>query len=247
MSNKAIKNVSLIKVPHVNQKYSVILLAAGSGNRMTTFGARSLAPIGDNLLIDEQVKHIHSVFPVVEIILVTGFESDKVMNHAPKEVIKVENEGYADTNIARSIGLGLRAATTDRIITIQGDLAFNKTALNLPFDRESCIVANTSEHLKENEIGFTSGKTYVEQMFYGLPNKWAQIAYFTGKEADLLRQITWKKENAHLFSFEIVNKIIDKGGKFRVYSPDPSMFAFDIDCSKDYAFVRKVFKSEHHS
>lgn len=240
--SKAVKHVSCIKTPHKDEKYSVIILAAGEGNRMTTFGARSLAPIGFSTLLDTQVRTIHSVFPNVEIILVTGFESDRVMNNSPKGIIMVENPSYAETNIARSIGLGLRATTTEKVLLVHGDLYFNKQAINLPFDKESCIVENTSAYIKPEEIGFTMGKTYVEQMFYELHNKWAQIAYFTGTELERLRSITWKKENNHLFSFEVINNIIDKHGRIRVYSPENSMIAYDIDSTKDYNFVLRMVK-----
>lgn len=239
MSN-AVRNVAPIRGPLKQKKYSIIIPAAGEGARMSTYGPKCLLNLdGKNRVIDRQIKLLKDAFRHCEIILVSGFQSDKVMAHVPADIVKVENENYADTNVVRSIGMGLRVATTDRILIVYGDLVFNKQALFLPANKDSFLVYDNAKTMKDEEVGCTFGDGCVQQVFYELSNKWAQIAYFTGKELELLKNISWKRENALMFGFEAINQIIDRGGHFGFYSPK-DMKITDIDCSKDIARARSI-------
>ena len=87
----------------------VIIPSAGIGKRMKSYGCKSLLNIQNDKLIDIQIKNINSVFPNNEIILITGFDSDRLMNNSPDDIIKIENERYYDNNVSKSISIGLRA------------------------------------------------------------------------------------------------------------------------------------------
>ena len=69
----------------------VIIPSAGIGRRMKSYGCKSLLNIRDKKLIDIQVENIRNVFPTNEIILVTGFDSDRLINNSPTDIIKIEN------------------------------------------------------------------------------------------------------------------------------------------------------------
>ena len=80
----------------------------------------------------------------------------------------------------------------------------------------------------------TSNKDIATILSYGLPVKWAQIAYVTGREVDILKKIFHKfdeisKKN---LSFEIINKMISMGASFHCYQPQ-KMSILEIDCIKD--------------
>ena len=68
--------------------------------------------------------------------------------------------------------------------------------------------------MTDDEVGCTIINNHVEHILYDLPNKWAQIGYFVGKELQLLKQITFNPLNEKLLGFEAINEIINKGGKF---------------------------------
>lgn len=218
-----------------NRKYSIVIPASGIGSRMRSYGAKSLLKCDNNkTLLDNQLERIHSVFPNAEVILVYGFDGARVEKYYRKSNVKlVYNENYENNNVLSSIGLGLEACKSKRVLIIYGDLIFNESAIRVPFDKDSMIIADSKNGLMDtDEVGLTYNNHWLEHMMYNLPTKWAQIAYFCGLELDLLKSISTNKEYEMYFGFEGINKIMDAGGKFLVHSP-PKIKAIDVDCSKD--------------
>ena len=68
----------------------------------------------------------------------------------------------------------------------------------------------------EGEVGCVINKKQkLTNLMYDLPNKWGQIAVFVEKELELLKQMCWDEKNYTKFGFEIINQIINKGGRFQ--------------------------------
>jgi hypothetical protein len=88
--------------------------------------------------------------------------------------------------------------------------------------------------MKKNEVGLTEVDETVSVLSYGLEKKWCQIAFFTGKELDLLRSLfnRFSETNKKMLSFELINLIISSGGKFKCIEPK-SMKILEIDSIKD--------------
>ena len=84
-------------------------------------------------------------------------------------------------------------------------------------------------------MGVTINKSgTAEILSYGLPTKWGQIAFLTGKELKILNNIFYKFNtiNKKLLSFELLNEVIMMGGTFKCYEPS-DMSIIEIDCIKD--------------
>ncbi len=210
----------------------VIIPSAGIGRRMKSYGCKSLLNIRDKKLIDIQVENIRNVFPTNEIILVTGFDSDRLINNSPTDIIKIENERYYDNNVIRSISIGMHATKdNDHILIVLGDLLFNTEALSeIDINQSSIIISNDMD---EGEVGCNmNGKGYLEYMMFDLPNKWGHILYLTSKELTLFKKLLLNKYNDKKFCFEIVNQVINQGGKFKCIVND-KIKTMDIDTSKD--------------
>lgn len=225
------------KIKKDAQKVSIILLAAGPGTRMKSLGVRSLIRLSNGeSIIDYQLRIINSIFNNNETIVVTGYESDKVMNKTPSNIIKIENERYDSTNIARSISIGLRACTTEYVFVIYGDLLFNDESLKIPLDSSSLLI-DTHGLMKDSQIGCNIDNNQVELLLYGLDNKWAQITYLTGKELKLFKTVAWDRNNERKYGFELINEVIDLGGKFIAIKNTHSKI-FDVDSGKDLEKVK---------
>ena len=210
----------------------VIIPSAGIGRRMKSYGCKSLLNIQDKKLIDIQLDHVNNRFPNNEVILITGFDSERLMNHSPDNIIKIENEKYYENNVVRSISIGLRAAKDNQyVLIIFGDILLNMKALDLINQNESSIVI--SNHMSENEVGCNiNSKGYLEYMMFDLPNKWGHIIYLTNKELDLFKKIAWSKNKDKKFCFEVINEIVNHGGRFKCIQ-DEDIRIIDIDTSKD--------------
>ena len=219
----------------------IIIPAAGIGRRMKSYGCKSLLRINGEHLIDLQLETISKSVKSYDIILVTGFDSERLMYNTPEHIIKIENENYYSTNVARSIAMGMRATKdNEHILIIFGDLLFNTEALeNIDLSR-SCIVI--SEDMEESEVGCNiSNKDNLEYMMFDLSNKWGHILYLTGKELRLFKKLIYNKQHDKKFCFEIINEVINQGGKFKCIIHD-DIRIIDIDTSKDLQKAQELIK-----
>jgi hypothetical protein len=207
---------------------------------MKTYGPKSLIRLTPQLtILDYQLKLIKKYFPKATIILINGYESTKVMNSYPTGIIHIENERHATTNVVRSIGLGLRATITNKVLLMYGDLVCNDYTFKQSLNNKSMLFIDTSNTMTENEVGCTILDNKIEHLIYDLPTKWAQIAYFVDMELELLKQITWNPISENYLGFEVINNIIDKGGRFIPAQPE-GLQANDVDCTKDLYIAQSL-------
>ena len=213
----------------------VIIPAAGMGRRMKSYGPKPLIKIGNSTIIKNQIGLLQTYFSNITIVLVCGFKATMLMHETPQYILKVENERYADTNVARSIGLGLRVLSNHtKIILIYGDLVFNSATLkNIQLSQSSVIV--TTSDIGDNEVGCVMNHQQLTNLMYDLPHKWGQIATFMGKELELLKELCWNDKNYNKFGFEIINK----GGQFQCVQ-NPNIKIIDIDNSKDIQKAKEI-------
>jgi len=210
----------------------VIIPSAGIGRRMKSYGCKSLLTIKNHKLIDIQILHINNTFKNNEIILVTGFDSDRLMNNSPNDIIKIENEKYYENNVVKSIAIGLRATkNNNHVLIVFGDVLFNSNTLeNIKIGQSSIIISND---MGSNEVGCNiNTKNKLEYMMFDLPNKWGHIIYLNNKELDLFKKTILNKKTEKKFCFEIINEVINNGGKFMCIQ-NKNIKAMDIDTSKD--------------
>ena len=234
----ATRNIAPSHGPRQNRKYSIIIPAAGLGVRMKKYGPKSLTKITKTeTILSRQLKIINNTFRWYEIILVTGFLHDKVQQNVPKHVKLVYNSNYEDTNIAHSLGLGLKQRSTNNVIILYGDLVFNKHIFNLQLHQTSCAVL--ADSMKTEEIGCNVDEGYLQQMFYDINNKWGQILFLQDNELDMMTELTNNSDNAMCFGFEIVNKILEHNGKFQTIKPNKAKI-LDIDTSLDLRHIGHI-------
>ena len=219
----------------------VIIPAAGMGRRMKSYGPKPLIQIGNSTIIKNQISLLQTYIGSTTLVLVCGFKATMLMNETPQSILKIENEKYEDTNVARSIGLGLSVvATASKVIVIYGDLVFNSDALrNLDCEESSIIIAGPD--MGENEVGciIDHDTKQLANLMYDLPYKWGQIAVFMNKELSLLKQLCWDEKNYNKFGFEIINQILYKGGEFKCIQ-NPNIKIVDIDNSKDIEKAKEI-------
>ncbi len=229
---------SIKKSVNKKQKISLIVLSSDISNRMKSYGPKSLIKIDDKTILEHQIEIVAECFPTFETILICGFEADKLMNNAPSGVVKVENERYETTNNIKNIGMALRACTSDRALIVHGDIIFNKETISENDFDNSFLTIEKDEQIQDS-IGCNIIDGYIEHMMYQLPNRWTNIAYLTGKELKYMKQIAWNREKENLFTFEAINDIINKGGKFLASSP-VGMETVEVNCLKNLNAARLI-------
>ena len=212
---------------------SVIIPAAGTGKRMKSYGPKPLIKVGDSSIINNQISTIRAYLDVADFILICGFKAERLMDATPDAIIKIENEFYEENNVARSIGMGLRAIRkSDTVVIVYGDLVFNSAAIECLDLQRSCVITDAST-MGDTEVGcIVDSNSKLANMMYDLPSKWGQIAVFKGQELQLLKELCWDKKNYRKFGFEIINRIIERGGVFHCIE-NKDIKIMDIDTSKD--------------
>ncbi len=229
-------------ISHDHRPISVVIPAAGFGSRMKSYGPKPLLQIKENLtIIDNQLKYIYKYLYKPEIVLVTGYESRLVESTVKKykNLTVVNNEDWETTNVVSSIGIGLNHAEHENVLVIYGDLVFNAWTLKVAMGPYSFVLADKKGYMKKEEVGCIVQSNMLENMMYGLDIKWAQIAYFTGFELELLKKFATDKNYNMCYGFEIINQILGLGGKFAVYS-NPRMKIMDIDSSRDLNRIEEI-------
>lgn len=219
---------------------SIVIPAAGMGRRMKSYGPKPLIELpGRETVIGRQLRILRSSFPRADVVVVVGYEAERVIKSLPSGIKVVENEFHAETNVVRSIGMGLRVASHNNVLLAYGDLVFNQDAIGWACSDGSSVLVDSRGQIGEDEVGVAIVKGRVTNLSYGLPIKWAQIAYLTGRELELFKRVAWDPERKRHFGFEALNAVIDAGGRIGAIEPRGMRIA-EIDSSRDIESARRV-------
>ncbi len=226
-------------------KMSIIILAAGEGKRMKSYGVRSLISVGGMSIIDRQLTLIGDAYPSVEIVVVAGFEANKLRSSLPSTVRVVENENYTITGAVRSLHLAFGVTQGNIIGIIHGDLVFNKYALP-PVIKESMIIVDKQNGLmKTDEIGCILSHHEEVEKFDAIHNlKWGQIAFLMGRELELCKKFAANPDKFNHPSYQVLDNIVcgPRGvhqGKLKAIS-DPKIKITDVDMVKDLEIAKTI-------
>ncbi len=232
------RNIRRIKKTELLEEeiISFIILAAGSGKKIKSYEPRSLLKIkSGKTIIENQVSNAINNFKKVEVIAVIGCHASKIVKkqRCNTDLRFVENQLYASTNSSESLRLGLNNCLGRGVAFCHGDIIFNDKTLQVPYSK-SFIIVDSNNRINKDEIGVTKIRGKASILSYGLSLKWAQIAFFTGKELRLLKSIMnkFEEKDKKKLSFEIINEIISLGGRFDCLEPE-GMELKEIDRIKD--------------
>jgi hypothetical protein len=219
---------------------TIVIPAAGLGRRMKSYGPKALIEVGSGqTVLGRQLAVLGRVFPGADIVVVVGFEAERVVRHLPGGVRVVENECYEATNVARSLEIGLRSSACKAALFVYGDLVFNAATFEgLPRDRSSVLV-DQAGWFRDGEVGCNVVDGLAAHFDYGLATKWAQVALLTGRELALFRRLAAGRDKRRHFGYEILNDVLEHDGELAAVRP-PKMHIVEIDTSRDIGPARAV-------
>ena len=213
---------------------TVGILSAGMGSRVKSHEPRSLLKIGNKCLLQHQLDTINSILSEPEIIAGIGIHSNKILKRFGGKLRLVENQLYDSTGSFETLRLIVNNTTGNSLLFFHGDLYFDINTLSGADYSKSFVVVDDEQRIREKEVGVTVVNDKASILSYGLSVKWCQIAFLTGKEFGILRQICSKgtPESKTLLTFEVINSIINRGGVIKTHEPK-QMSIVEIDCMKD--------------
>ncbi len=214
---RAHRHIAPAKNPYISSGLNVIIPAAGIGKRMKSRGPLCLFRIRQSMsILEYQIKIIKKIVPEAEIIVVVGFESQKIKDEIWGLARIVYNPQYETTNTMYSVGLGLDAALPKPTMIIHGDVVFNACAIHALYDKpgSSSVLIDVNHEIEHDKVGVIQHENEITNFSHGLPKKWSQMVYLAGKEFQLFRKLASKQESHRLFTYEVLNQVIDSGGHF---------------------------------
>lgn len=219
---------------------SIILLCAGESKSDKFKYSRSLIKFDDGQsLIYKQISAIYQIFPKSELIVVTGYDSKNVIKeiqYYTKKTRVVENENYFQTGAFRSAALGIRAACSENVLIIHGDLYLSKGSYETITYGASSLLVDNNNFIDDSEVGVVIHNNQITNLSYGLVDKWGQVVYLNNKELQIFKDLTFDDNNSRIALFEAINMIIDKDGRFcPTYLKEKSII--EIDYPRD---IKKI-------
>ena len=212
---------------------TVIIPIAGIGHRMKSYCPKCLLPVNSKeTIIQKSINTVKRVYPYAEIIVVVGFEADKVIKTIPNNVRIVENQIYESTNVVESVRLALNCCINNNVMIIYGDLIYNRETIENITSGGSCVIIDSKGRFRPEEVGVTVVDNLVTNFAYGLNIKWSHIIYMEEKEHNIFKVLCSDRRKNKMYPFEILNFMISKGCKFKVIEP-AGMNIKEIDSLKD--------------
>jgi len=212
----------------------IIILSAGIGSRTKSYEPRCLLKYNNKTILDNQLDIISEVFPKSEVSVVGGFDINRIIKKINKRARVVENQIYQDTNSGESLKLAVNNSLLDNILFLHGDLIISPEIFDGVDMRSSFLLTENKNKFEDKEVGITVVNGYASVLSYNLPTKWCQIAYLSATELDIFKKLLARQDfnTKYLLTFEIINKIIENGGKFRCFDIEDS-FIKEVDNLKD--------------
>lgn len=237
MSNRFIAPTRPSKNIENDDDLAIILLCSGVPYGMKTYGPKQLLPTKFGCtLIEHQINVISSLYKNSELIVVLGYEADKIIKRRPKARI-IENQLFETTADAEQLRLAMNSTNKRNLLIISGDLFFNEDALH--FNRKKTCVLSSEKTRNKNEIGASVNGENLLFLSYEIRDiKWDNIIFIHERNYSHLYNITHNRENSVLYLSEIINEMLKKDIQIQNITNKYSI-AHKIDTSNDIGVLIK--------
>lgn len=196
---------------------SVVLFSENHGYRMKSYGPIPLIQIEGKSLIEKQIDSIKSIFTNFEIILCSGFETEKTVNfirdHCGNVNIRVvENQVHYNSNCCESARLCINNTMNNKILFCGGGVLLTSECLSL-IDLNTSSIIYQNQHDDSNfEVGVVHNNNQLEGLSIGVKNQyWTELLYLADKKTiKLLYSILSNPEYKNRFIFEAINELPNK-------------------------------------
>lgn len=198
---------------------NIVILGAKPIKGMKSIGTISSVPVyGHKSILDLQLHNLKRRFHTDNIVYVRGYMGDKLSDIDHKEIKYVDNNHYSLKNNAYSLKLAAPYLKKyDSTLILFNKVLFHYKIFNyLTRNKDSkIIIDNSSKNFYKIGCNINSQTNIVNNLFYGLDNKLCGIYFLRGRENDMLMETLESRNNLdNEFVFEIINSIIEQGGRF---------------------------------
>lgn len=215
-----------------NQKTTFILLCGKKSNKKGYRNIPLTNITSEVTIIDFQINTILDNYNDGEIILISGFEHDRLVSHVHKKQYRnvriAENKNYDNSNIVDAWKFALNIAITEDTYIIHGDRIFSASSIVSPKVKNSHVI--THDYNKNNyDLGILAKENRFINMSYGLPNVWSEIFFISKSDFNIARDALNDYKKRKIYTIESFINELSQKTKISVVNKEPS----DIQTLKD--------------
>ena len=199
----------------LNSFVSIVLFSENHGYRMKSYGPISLMKIEGKALIRRQVEAIKATFKNFEIILCSGFETQRTVefvknNFSEVNIRVVENQIHFNSNCCESARLCLHNTNNSKILMCNGALLLTSDMLRSIDYSKSTVLCQEKDEYKNFEVGVIDNGGTLESMAVGIKTKvWNEVVYLSNKRIiNSLYATVSNPEYKNRFLFEAINVVL---------------------------------------
>ena len=191
----------------MSQDVSYIIIACYPDKGMKSCGSKSLIDFNKKRLLQYQIdcisKSKHSNY---EIIVITDFEIQKIQKTFNGiQIASLENRN--------PIYLGCQLAKYSQVVFIDYGCLFSKNLIN-ELKKTSCVIYSKVSKNNNLNTGCLIRNSFLEHIFFDLTdNKFCNMFAFSKEDKHKTLEDA-SLDCFNLLSFEIINKLIEKGSAF---------------------------------
>lgn len=210
-SNRYVIPIKQSKQTH-NNVTAVILASIPNHGMKTMPPVCSMTIDKQHTVLDLQIEAINIAYPNSEIILVVGHGAQELINNRPIGVRIVENSKYDELGEIEELRLALNNVTTDNVLLVNGNLIFNANAISNLKGHSSCVLVDNNSQISDESLGVISNNSMLENIAYGVANKWCYVSYLENHEHLILRKFCNVRTRGRMCLFEGINYITSHNG-----------------------------------
>ncbi len=214
---------------------TIIINAAGIGSRLGMNIPKTLVKINGKPLIYWILNALKKEKNIRIVVGYKAIDLIKYVSKIRKDIIFVNNKNYFKTGTASSFLLGCNNLSTKNVISIDGDLLFNKNKIKKILNSKLSCIGVTKPNT-ENII-FVKEKKIKNNLFYKNFTKAKTNYEWSGIFKINFRKLNLKDKSFHIY--EMLKKIKIN---FLIYK----IKSMDFDTPKDYIKIKKKFKSIYY-
>lgn len=225
---------------------TAIILISEITKGMKSIGSKSLLKIDTDLTpIDHQIQYLKKYYNPIRIILCTGFDHEKIINHVKKykNVDLYYNSNYLEDNQSGSLIKCLKTYNPkNALILTNGLLLFDKIKIN-SIASSTYFIDTTKDKRNYFEIG-SNNINKDGYLFYDLDNKWIELLFLQNEDVSKLVDIKDPSGLYKLFLFELINKIrnIEDHSIEFIKLSQQNIYPIKINNIKDLTYAKKYYK-----
>lgn len=218
------KNRCIHKIKNeCDAKTTFIILCARKSNRRGYKNIPLTLINEKETLIERQIKIISDNYKDHEIIIVSGFEHDKVVSYVNNldypNVRVAENKDYKSSDVFDGWRFALNIALRQDTYIIHGDRLFKESYI-----KDITRTTHTFVHDfdKNNyDLGLLYDNGYFINMSYGLPNVWSEIFFISKSDFNTAKNIANEYKQRKIYGIEGFINALSRNVKISVLDRNP--------------------------